>query len=126
MFDDCAQALSRDTRTMAGRHMEIGNRLLHKVNLVQDMPRVPSISCSDLWCYKPFQLETIGRRLMHLWQKKVPAWKGVADYHQNAVFQCLSRLFSACQILKKAEGSFWPDFVRLELRMWARCVIRAQ
>lgn len=102
IYGDGAVAPSRVTRTMTERIVMFGNRLLYKVKLLQDMPRVPSSFRFELWCYRTFQKELIGQMLMHI-SRKVIAWRGVADFHQDAVFWRLSRLSADFQNLKKAE-----------------------
>lgn len=125
IFPDDALRPSRPTRTMAGRRNVFNQVLLYKMELLWGMEKVPPSFNFDLWVYRTPEEAAIGQKLASLWSR-VPAWRGVADYHQDALLWSLPRLPAGYQYLKKGTDSFWLDTVRVERRARARYGVLAQ
>lgn len=97
----------------------------YKFESTGGVPLVPRPFKLDFWCYRTTVEERIGHKLQNS-EHKVRVWKGIADYHQNAVLWDLPLLLAGYGVCKKAADPFPADTARAERRMRMRCGTSAQ
>lgn len=83
------------------------------------MPRLPLAFNFDLWLFRNLEEVAVGKRLEGL-RSRATGWRGIADFHRDAILWRHSRLPNNYKRLKKAEDFFWSDKVRVERREKAR------
>lgn len=101
---DHALVEARYTRTVAKRRDVHKGVLLYQMELFEDMMFVPSSFGSDLCLYETREQAAVGQELAGLYLR-MPSWRGIADYHENATLWQLLRLLPHHKTTRKRADS---------------------
>lgn len=122
---DRALVESRYTRRVAKRRDALKGMFLYQMELFEVMMFVPSSFGSDFCSYETREEAVVGQELAGLCLR-VPSWRGIADYHEDATLWQLLRFLPHHMTTKMRADSFRFSTVRLERRVRARHETMAQ